>query len=188
MQEIWRINMKNKLIFAIMTLCLFVGGIQAQDNSEVTLGVQYTRSNPNIVKPNFKLNDTTDTLGIVASITSYETKALGLTAEGSGNFNVGENTSQIFTVMGGLTLKARRDKSVQPFIKGLAGIAIERADNERLFSTDSRTSLGSSLKASVGVDYGQGRVKFRLAELGVLQTNVFSTKTNYFVASTGIVF
>jgi hypothetical protein len=164
-----------------LTLLIFAGffGIQAQ---EVTLGVQYTRSNPDIRQTNFKYDNSTDTVGATASVTSYKTKNIGFTGEASANFNLGDKTSQFYTGMGGLTLKARRDKNLQPFIKGLAGVVLTRVDNELANNSDVEGSFG--FKASAGVDYK----RFRILEVGYLQSKFRGDNQNYFVASTGINF
>lgn len=187
----------NKLInLAILSLVLTIGAFAqndvstntpvALDNGETSIGVQFTRSNPNVVKPSFKFDNVTDTVGVNVSFTSYETKVIGLTAEASANFSPGTKSVQSYTALGGITLKARRGMTVQPFIKGLAGLAIVNADNEKGFT--SNLDVGLAFKATTGLDIGRNRVKWRMLEVGYLQTNLYGQRQHNFVASTGIVF
>jgi hypothetical protein len=176
--------MKFKLFGTIiLALAAFVGASSAQDTY---VGIDYTRVNPSVRQPHFRFDSATDSVGLVASYTGYETKNLGLTAEGSAVFNGGRATSQLYTALGGLTLKSRYSPSVQPYVSGLAGVGVARV-GKTVFGP-SNVDSGFAYKLAGGVDIGSGRTKFRLIELGYLRTNLYGQGQNNFVASTGIVF
>lgn len=176
-------SMKKFLLMAVISLAGLVGIASAQSESNVSL--QYLRVNPSVSQPNFKFDGATDSLGAVASITSYQNKNLGLTAEGSANFN-SSKSSQIYTGLVGVTLKSRASATVQPFVKGLVGLGVSHVGQIGKFSSNSDTNV--AFKASAGVDVGKNRVKFRVIELGLLKTYFYGQSQNNFVASTGITF
>jgi len=177
----------NKLMKKyIVTMLLIVGGFIGLANAQETfVGVQVQRINPNITEPVFRFDRQTDSVGPVVSFTNYETKNLGLTAEGSAVFSGENQTTQLYTALGGLTLKSRSYNSVQPYVKALAGVGISRVGN---ILGDTKTSVSPTYKAGVGVDLGKGKVKFRLIEGGYQYTRFYDQRQDAIYLSSGIVF
>lgn len=174
----------NKFILtAVFSLLAFVGAVSAQ---ETFVGAQYVAVNPNVVQTPFKFNRQSDNFGLVASLTNYQTKSIGLTAEASAVFNSSSQSNQLYTAMGGVTFKSRRFKSVQPFVKGLAGVGIVRVG--KTATAPSNSDADVAFKLSTGVDLGSGKIRYRLFEVGYLQTGVFNSRQNNFTLSTGLVF
>lgn len=178
----------NKFILAMaLAITSFVGvGFAQTPASETYVGAQYTRVNPDVREPNFRFDDSSDSLGGVISITDYKTQNIGLTAEGSAVFNTGNTPNQLYTGMGGLTYKIRKHDKVQPFGKVVGGFAVLRV-GDTVFGP-SRTNADIAFKVSTGVDYGTGNVKFRIFEVGYLQTRFYNQRQDNFVVSTGVIF
>ncbi len=171
--------MKNLILTTIITLVSFVGVF----SQETFVGTQYLRVNPDIRRPNLRFDRSSDNLGVVASLTNYKNNYFGLTAEGSANFRGGKSENQLYTVLGGVTLKSRKGKSIQPFVKGLAGISILRTSFNQ-----AKTDVGLAFKPSVGFDVGKGKYKWRVVEVGYLNTNFYGKYQNNLSLSTGLVF
>lgn len=168
--------MKN---FILVTALLFAGfvGINAQETS---VGLQYVRNNPTA---NLQYQPNTDSVGVVASVTSYQTKNIGITGEGSANF--GNSNGQFYTAMGGVTVKSKRFTYFQPYVKGLAGVGVLRVRKNGVYPTKSDAS--AAFKLAVGVDSGKGHYKWR-NEVGYVQSDLLSNNQNFVTISTGIVF
>jgi hypothetical protein len=175
----------RKFILTI-AFALIAGVVDINAQSETSLGVQYVRLNPSIHQPHFRFDRNTDSVGVVASITDYQTKNIGFTAEGSANFNGSRQSNQLYTAMGGLTLKSRSSASFQPYISGLAGLSVLHV-SDNVFGPG-QTNAGVAFKAAVGFDVGKGKVKYRPIEAGYLQTHLFNQRQDNLVLSTRIVF
>jgi hypothetical protein len=175
--------MKNILIAAVLAITCFVGISVAQ--SEVFVGAQYVRVNPDVRQLAFRFDTATDSVGVAASITSYQTKSLGLVADGGAVFNAGDASSQLYTALGGVQYKYRGYTKFQPFVKGAAGLGIIRVD---AYNRKEKTDADIAFKGSVGLDYGIGKYKWRIFEAGYLQTRFYSQRQDNFVFSTGLVF
>ena len=168
--------MKN---FILVTALLFAGfvGINAQETS---VGLQYVRNNPTA---NLQYQPNTDSIGVVASVTSYQTKTIGITGEASANF--GNRDGQFYTALGGVTLKSRKYEAFQPFVKGLTGVGILRVRKNGVFP--SRADANVAFKLAAGADTGKGKYKWR-NEVAYLQSDLFSNSAHFVTVSTGIVF
>src|SRR5690348_3002519 len=123
----YRETIMRKLILTFAFLLMGVIATNAQ--TETFIGARYVRVNPDIHRPAFRFDRDSDSVGAVASITSYETKNLGFTAEGSAVFNGSRQANQLYTALGGITLKSRQYESVQPFVTGLAGVGVLRVSD-----------------------------------------------------------
>ena len=167
--------MKNFILVTALMFASFIG-ISAQ---ETNIGVQYVRNNPTT---NFTYQPNSDSIGVVASVTSYQTKNIGLTGEGSANF--GNKGSQFYTALGGVTVKSRKFESFQPFVKGLAGVGILRVRENGVFP--SRADANVAFKLAAGVDVGKSKVKWRAVEVGYIQADLFNGSSHFATVSTGI--
>lgn len=173
----------NKFIFIVaLALFGFIGTATAQ---ETFVGATYVRINPDVRQPSFHFDKQSDSVGVTASVTDYETKNIGLTAEGSAVFNKGDQPNQLYTGLAGLTLK-RQYTSVAPFVKGLAGVGILRVGNTVFGRSKSDAEL--AVKLSAGLDLGKGKIKYRLIEAGYLRTYFYNSTQGSLILSTGIVF
>lgn len=167
---------KLLLISAVITL----SAVSAASAQETSVGVQYVRNNPTTT---LNYQPSTDSIGIVASVTSYQTKNIGITGEGSANF--GNSNGQFYTAMGGVTVKSKRFTYFQPYVKGLAGVGVLRVRKNGVYPTKSDAS--AAFKLAIGVDSGKGHYKWR-NEVGYVQSDLLSNNQNFVTISTGIVF
>ncbi len=173
-----------KKTIVLFSLMLF--GFLGTPAQETNVSVQFARNNPDVTRSDFAYNKQSDSLGAVASVTSYQTKSVGLTAEGSALFNTGKQSNQLYTGLGGVTLKSRKYASFQPFVKGLAGFSVLRVGDHPFYP--SQTDANVAFKASAGFDVGKGRVKYRPIEVGVLTSRLFNDRQNFVLISTGLTF
>ena len=178
----------ENIVLALTILLITSFGALAQtDKAETYVGIQYQQADFDVKKPDFRLDSSKSTLGVNASITNYETKNIGLTAEGTANWKTGSQSIQHYSLMGGITLKSRKYQTVQPFVRGLVGVSLIKADNER-FSTDSRTSTDVMYAVGAGIDVGKERVKWRLVQADYVQTKFFNQSQNTLRIGSGIIF
>lgn len=168
-----------KKLFTIMAILFaFTYIAQAQEQKlptlEPSLQYQFLRHNPNVNQPNFRFDRTTDSSGFNVGLTGYVSPVVGLTAEVGANFDGGRFDSSLVTAMGGLTLKANRDGRVQPFVRGVLGVARERAANEQLNFNFDRSDSGLSFATGAGLDFRVAkRAKLRFTA-DYLQTRLFN--------------
>lgn len=187
-----------KKIFAVMILTLVgIVGVSAQtatdsqSANEGFIGYSFVRQGIDIDNPTFDLRDDANSHGVNASYTRYlygtATKAgvIGLTADLGATF--AGNGDNLVTGMVGVTLKARNNKTVQPYVRGLAGVGRQNVtmNNIQEFSgtapvfaagggLDFNTKPYSRYKVRVGVDY--------------LNTHFFKEMQHGVRFTTGIVF
>lgn len=168
-----------------MTLVVF-SFIGAYAQSEYNVSAQYVRVNPEVRQPKFRYDNETDSIGALASATKYYNANVGITGEVGAAFRDGHQESQLYSALGGVTLKSRHFTSVQPFVKGAAGfVALKVGDSA---FGKAQTDYAQAYKLSTGIDYGVGRVKFRVIEVGYLNTRLFHQSQNNLVLSTGVTF
>lgn len=177
--------MKKTILTIMLALVAFAGAAKAQ---ETYLGAQYIKMNVDVHQPNFSFDKDNDMLGGVLAYTKYVNakSTFGLTAEGSANFNTGQQGNQLYTAMGGVTLMSRGSDKFQPFVKGLAGAGVLHVGDSMYGS--GRTDTSPAFKLSTGFDVGKGKTKWRVIEVGLLQTRNFNDTQNNFVLSSGIRF
>ena len=178
---------KKFMLMGLLALVGFVGAAKAQ--SETYVGAQFVRVNPDVRQGAFRYDGQSDSLGAVASYTNYFSKSAGLTGEVSVNFITGDRSKQLYTALGGVTLKYRENASVQPFVTGAVGIGTVHVDKRTLFiGSPAKTDTNVAYKVSTGFDLGKGNVKWRVFEAGYLQTRFFNQRQDNFVLSTGVIF
>jgi hypothetical protein len=178
-------------LVAVVALSVFAVPASAQKKVDVYVGAQAVRVNPDIKQPNFKFDNTTDSVGVNGSVTGFVAKSVGVTGEVGATFDGGKYDSSLVTAMGGLTIQGRRDKTVQPFIRGLVGVARERAANEQVNPKTflDRSDLGLAFAAGAGVDVRVGKnVALRLVQADYLQTQILGTTQHNLRVGAGIRF
>lgn len=188
--------MIKKILATAVFVFALAFGASAQTTEVKTVegyvGVQAVRVNPDIRQPNYRFDRTTDTLGVNASVTRYfDNSPVGFTAEVGANFDNDETDSSLVTGMVGLTAKARRDKTVQPFVRGLVGVGRIRSNNEQLNPATffDRADTGLAFATGAGLDLQLGkRVGLRLVQVDYLQTRTFGEPVNNVRFGAGITF
>lgn len=155
---------------------------------ETYAGYQFVRINPDIRQPNFRFDRTSDLNGANVSTTYYVDKNVGFTGELGANFDTQNARTGLYTAMGGLTIKANKGKTLQPFIRGLVGASVFRADsNNRIFPT--KNDLGFAFAVGGGLDIKVGkRLGLRVIQADYLQTNNYDKSQNNLRLGAGITF
>lgn len=169
----------------IAFVAMFIIGVtfapaQTVDNTEGYVGVQFQRSAPDVRQTSFRYDQTTDAVGVNASVTEYFAKNLGVTGEAAATFNNTEFNTQNYTAQGGLTLKSRKTK-LQPFVRALGGVAINRSENE--LTGRYKTSTGGVVTLGGGLDYKN----WRIFQADYQVQRIYNNNVNYFRVGTGIV-
>jgi hypothetical protein len=187
--------MKN--IIAIMVLMLAgIVGVSAQtpttsqSANEGYVGVTVNRSD---IKDNTVLgvNRDTDSIGVNAGYTRYfggsavKAGVVGVGAELGYNF--GENDSNQVTALGSLTLKARNNKYVQPYVRGLVGTARQNVQISNVLDVN---DWSLAYGGGVGADFKFRKYSRYGARIGVdlVRTNFFGEHQNAVRGSLGFVF
>jgi opacity protein-like surface antigen len=188
----------KKFIFLLLSFAFFSAAVSAQEQtqSEFFVGYQFLRQDVKIERPTLAFNENTDSHGFNANYTFYPKKEsgrageFGFTAEVAGNFD--RNDTSLVTAMGGVTVKARNNKFVQPFGKAVVGVA-RQSLNEAQFTTlpnfkDSNTSVAFAVGG--GLDFNlkkESRYKLRVGA-DYLNTGFDGQRQNGIRLITGIVF
>ena len=165
----------------------------SQTANEFGLEYSYLRTHvkANVDNTTFHFHEDTDSHGIVANYSRYlggsATKAgvVGLTVEVGANFANDEAT--LVTAMGGLTLKGRNFKYVQPSVRALVGGARERVTRTNL-TDQSDVSLAYDLGAGLDVNvkkYSKYKLHFGL---DYISTNFNGERQNAARVTTGLIF
>jgi hypothetical protein len=180
--------MRNFLMVAILAIVSLFGAsaVNAQgtlaNNSEVYVGYQFVRQNAELDVPSFSFDSPRDSHGANVSATGYFSKFTGLTGEVGANFNNEGPDRSLVTGMAGLTLKARNANIVQPFVRGLVGVASQKVEG-----VDNDTGL--SFAAGAGLDVKVGKtVSLRLIQADYLQTRLFGNVQHNVRVGAGVVF
>lgn len=177
--------MKNLILMIALTLTTVVG-INAQtkeDNTEVYIGYQFLRTNVETRSPSLTFDRKTDSHGVNVSVTEYvPNRAVGFTGEVGANFD--GNGRNLYTFMGGLTLKGNRKGKVQPFVRGLAGAYV--AQNQTFNSRGTKTDF--SYAAGGGLDVKFKKVGVRVIQVDYLGTRNYNQFDNNIRFSTGLFF
>lgn len=191
--------MKKIILVLTFILGTFVIGATAQTATtsqtanEGYVGYSFLRQH---VKAQFDTNalhfhEDTDSHGVVANYTRYlggsATKAgvLGLTGEVGANFANSEAT--LVTAMGGVTVKGRNFKYVQPSVRALIGGARERVTRANLLD---RSDVSLAYDLGVGVDLNFKKYSRYKLHLGAdyINTSFNSERQNAVRLTTGIIF
>lgn len=187
MEDVIKNYTKKIMKKTILTIALLLGsfiGINAQteDNTEFYAGYQFLRTNVEVRTPSFAFNRQTDSHGVNLSATEYVSKPVGFTAEIGANFD--GNGRNVYTVLGGLTLKANRDGKIQPFAKGLAGMYV--AQNQGFNSNQTKRDFAYSV--GFGLDVKFKNFGWRVVQADYLATRNFGQFDNNVRVGTGFVF
>lgn len=183
--------MKKFLILTILTMAgiLGVNAQSVQTANEGYVGYSFLRQDVKFERPTFKFNENTDSHGFVGSYTRYvggsETKAgvVGFTAEVGANID--SDGANYITALGGVTLKARNNKVVQPFVKVLGGVSRNSMDR---FGTRNFDAIRPTGSLGGGVDFKiKGRYQWRFGA-DYLFTQFASQYQNAVRLNTGLVF
>lgn len=182
--------MKRLIFSLILTLAAF-GATFAQDTSELAVGYQFLRQDVKFERPTLAFDENTDSHGAFANYTRYfggtatRKGVVGLT--GDVGVNVDNNEANLVTVLGGLTLKARNAKSIQPFVNVLGGVARQHVNRQNILDT---TDITTAYAVGGGVDIGRdvdSRVRVRLGA-NYLNTGFNGARQNGVVLRAGLVF
>lgn len=170
----------------ILVIALTLMGIVGASAQEAYVGGQYVYINTDVRQKNFRFDQNSHSFGAVGSYTKYATINLGVTGEVGAAFNQSRQSNQLYTALGGLTLKSRRYETVQPYLKGLVGLGVLRVSDNAY--GPSRTDSSLAYKLGAGVDVGKHKVKFRVVEAGYMRSYLFNTTQNSVYISSGVVF
>jgi hypothetical protein len=174
------------VLVAVVALSAFAVPTFAQKKVDVYLGAQVVRVNPDVHQPKFTFDNSTDSIGANFAVTGFVSKAVGVTGELAGTTKDGNS---LITGLGGLTIQARRDKTVQPFVRGLVGVARERANNQQLTNVFDKSDLGLAYAVGGGIDVKVSKnVAVRLIQADFLRVNVFGQTQNEARVGAGIRF
>lgn len=189
--------MNKKFFLAVAAFFVLAFGASSahaqtlNDKTDVYVGYQFVRVNPDVRNPNFRFDNTTDSHGVNTSGTYYfGNKNVGLTGEVAANFDGGSgNDSSLVTAMTGVTAKARSNKTFQPFVRGLVGVDRIRATNEQLSNVFDRSDVSLSYAVGAGLDAKVSKnVSLRLLQVDYLNTGAFGERQNNVRVGAGIVF
>jgi hypothetical protein len=116
---------------------------------------------------------------------------VGLTAELGANFDGGRSDSSLVTAMGGLVLKARNNKRLQPFVRGVAGLSRVRAADQQFRNVANLSDTSFAFAVGTGLDLkfkDHGRVGWRILQVDYLQTRALNDVQHSVRLGTGLVF
>lgn len=182
--------MKKIIALAVLVLASFgVAFGQSSDSKfENYVGYQFVRINPDVTTPSFRFEKSSDLHGINASTTYYVNERFGVTAELGANFDASGSRKGLYTAMGGATFKFRKAHTLNPFIRGLVGVGLERANNE-LTTLPSKSDLALAYATGVGLDARvSDKVSIRLIQADYLRTNNYGVPQHNLRLGAGIVF
>jgi hypothetical protein len=180
----------------LIMLLAFTGMVTAQTttqtNNEGYVGYQFLRQDVKFERPSFTFQAPTDSHGVNVSYTRYLAKKgevgnVGLTVDVGANFKNDE--VPLATLMGGVTFKARNQKYVQPFARGLVGVARENITVSNL-PVFNRADYSAAFALGGGLDFNvkaHSRYKIRLGA-DYLNTGFDGARQNAVRLSTGLVF
>jgi hypothetical protein len=180
--------MKNFVLslVAVLALGIFAGSASAQKKVDVYVGAQVVRVNPDIKVPKFTFNSSTDSFGANGSVTVFVSKAVGVTGELAGTTSSG---SSVITGLGGLTLQANRNGTVQPFVRGLVGGVRERTNNQQLSNILDKSDVGLAYTVGAGFDVKvSDKVAIRIIQVDYLHAQVLGDVQNNVRVGAGIRF
>lgn len=183
----------RKFFLAFAALFMFAAGAQAQslnEKTDVYVGYQFVRVNPDVQQPTFRFDNTSDSHGVNGAVTYYfGDKNVGLTGELAANFDGGRQDSSLVTALTGVTVKARSNKTFQPFARGLVGVNRTRAANEQLSNIFDRSDVNGAFALGVGLDAKVSKnVSIRVAQVDYLNTGAFGERQHNLRLGAGIVF
>jgi hypothetical protein len=168
------------LILTIVAVAVFSGATYAQGtvapNTELYMGYQAVHSDAR----NFRLQDVAHGANVSATwfvSDDTETTPVGFVLEGAGNF---KNDESLLTAMGGLVLKARSNKTFQPFVRGLAGVG---RSSTGVADTGFSFALGGGLDVRAGA-----KISVRVFQGDYLQTRLFGDIQHSVRFGAGVVF
>jgi hypothetical protein len=183
--------MRNIFAAVLLTVVSIFGASVAsaqERNVQGYVGVQVVRVNPDVRKPLFKFDRTTDTVGVNASVTGFvPDSSVGFTGELGANFDGSTHDSSLVTGLGGVTLQARNAR-LQPFVRGLGGFARVNADGDVL-SLNNQTDYSPAFAVGGGLDIKlSDNIALRVVQADYLQTHAFDSVQHNLRLGVGIRF
>lgn len=177
-----------KTLMAII-LTLFCFTLVNAQNTELSIGPSFTRSDPNIRHPQFRFDNVRDQLGFDISGTWYfGDRPIGLTADVGATWKGGADDSSLVTAMVGPTLKAH-GHCFEPFARGLVGAGRVAARSEQVSLKFDRTTSGLAWAAGGGLDINvSDHFAFRAIQMDYLSTRIEHKNVRYLRAGVGLVF
>lgn len=182
--------MKRIILIAAIVMATAFGAFaqsQVKSANEFYVGYSFVRQDVKFETPIFRFNENTDSHGVVASYTRYTSKTspVGITGEVGANFD--SNKASLVTALGGITLKARNVKWIQPSVKFLAGAARLNVDRHNIFNP---SDVSGAYSAGVGLDFNTRSADTFGVHVGLDYINIGfnSQRQNAVRFTTGLVF
>lgn len=194
--------MKNLLVvLALVFGSAFAVAAQTPTTSQTAnegfVGYSFVRQNfetLTVDDETFNFNDSTDSHGVNAAYTRYfggkanKAGVVGIT--GDLGFQFGSergNRTNLVTLMGGVTAKARNSKYVQPYVRGLAGVARQGVNIDNF---GDYSDWSSAFALGGGVDFNVKKYSRYKVRVGVdyLNTGFAGERQNNLRFTTGLVF
>jgi hypothetical protein len=171
-----------KLVSACLLVLFSVITVAAQeDRVDGYIGYQFVRVNPELKNPVFHFNEASDTHGFNTSVTVFlgkEPRFAGITAELAANFEGGQFENSLVTFMGGPTFQKRTGR-VQPFVRGLVGVARARSAALQLTNIFETKDLAFSAAGGGGLDIKVAEgFALRLIQVDYLFLDTLGAKNN----------
>lgn len=127
----------------------------SQTNNEFVAAYSFLREDVKIQRPALRFETNTDSHGFNASYTRYvyggtanKAAVVGFTADFGANFDT--NEASLVTLAGGVTVKARNSKYIQPYVRVLGGVARQNVVRFNLLITTDYSGVGI---VGTGVDF-----------------------------------
>lgn len=171
--------------FLILTILVLAGSLSAfSQSNEFYAGYSFSAEDVRVVRTVRPINVNFDQHGVVGSYTRYvKDNFLGVTGEVAGTFK--SNRSNTLSAMGGLTLKSRGNKYVEPFLKGLVGVS--RVEVPLSFVSDN-SKVAFAYSVGGGLDFKTShKVKIRVGA-DLVNTEFADKRHNGVRLHTGLVF
>lgn len=182
--------MKRVLFSLVLTLAAF-GAVFAQDKGEFGVGYQFLRQDVKFEQPSLAFDENTDSHGFYVNATRYfggsatRNGVVGLT--GDVGVNIDNNEANLVTALGGVTLKARNAKYVQPFVNVLGGVARQHVNRQNILDT---SDVSTAYALGGGVDIkprSESKAQIRIGA-NYLNTGFAGERQNAVVLRAGLVF
>lgn len=185
----------KKYILALFIMMVGVFGVSAQEqsNNEGFVGYSFVRQDVKVERPTLTFNKDTDSQGFNVAYTRYvgenevknKANVIGLTGNVSANFRGSDEVLVIAT--GGVVVKARNNKYVQPFLTAQAGAAKQ---NVKVSNLTELSDWSSAYVVGTGIDFNtkaNSRYKIRVG-VDYVNTGFFGERQHTARFTTGLVF
>lgn len=132
--------MKKVIALLVLTLAgVFSASAQTpQTANEGYIGYSFVRQNVDFKQsPTLSFDENTDSHGVAVGYTRFlggsakKAGVVGLTGELAANFD--SNKASLVTALVGVTLKARNNSLVQPYVRGLVGVSRQNVTRRNIY-------------------------------------------------------